>query len=30
MVLGGKIEEVIIPMHVAIILDGNRRLAKNH
>lgn len=30
MVLGGKMEDVKIPMHVAIILDGNRRWAKNH
>ena len=30
MVLGGKMEDVKIPAHVAIILDGNRRWAKNH
>lgn len=30
MVVGGKMEDVKIPTHVAIILDGNRRWAKSH
>ncbi len=30
MVVGGKMKDVKIPTHVAIILDGNRRWAKSH